>query len=51
MFLIGRSPQPDLGFFPGDGGVRLGLQVPETLLDKGYSLCLCGYGERGNVGA
>ena len=34
IFLVERSPEPELGFFPGDGGARVGLQVPETLLDK-----------------
>ena len=29
-----RSHEPDLGFLPGDGGVRVGLQVPKVLLDE-----------------
>ena len=32
-----RSHEPGLGFFPRDGGVRVGFQVPETLLDKRLS--------------
>src|ERR1035437_4300900 len=32
-----RSHEPKPGFFPGDGGVRVGLQAPETLLDKSFS--------------
>ena len=36
MFLIERSPEPELGFFPGDGGVRVCPQVTETLLDERF---------------
>src|ERR1017187_6689854 len=32
-----RSHEPELGFFSGDGGVRVGLQFPEELLDRSFS--------------
>ena len=37
----GRSPlegnhEPELGFFPVDGGVRVGIQFPETLLGESF---------------
>ena len=32
-----RSHEPEPGFFPGDGGVRVGLQFPEELLDRSFS--------------
>ena len=35
-----------LGFSPGDGGVRFGLQVPRTLLEKSFFLS-CGLAEKG----
>jgi len=31
-----RSQEPELGFFPGYGGVRVGLEVPEALLDESF---------------
>jgi hypothetical protein len=34
--LLEWSCEPNLGFFPGDGSVRVGLQVPETPIDKGF---------------
>ena len=32
-----RSHGRGIGFFPGHGGVRVGFQVPETLLNKRFS--------------
>ncbi len=29
--------------------MRVGIQVPQTLLDKSFFRCLCASGERGNV--
>src|ERR1035437_4586094 len=31
---VERSDEPEPGLFPGAGGVRVGLSVPGTLLDK-----------------
>jgi hypothetical protein len=32
-----QSHEPELGCFTADGGVRVGLQVAETLFDKSFS--------------
>jgi hypothetical protein len=37
LFQVERRHEPELGFFAGDGGVRVGLQFPQTLLDEGFS--------------
>jgi hypothetical protein len=33
---VERSHEPKRGFFPGAGGVRVGLPVPRTLLDESF---------------
>jgi hypothetical protein len=37
LFQVERRHEPELGFSAGDGGVRVGLQFPQTLLDEGFS--------------
>jgi hypothetical protein len=46
FFQLERSPAPEPGFFPGDESVRVGLQVPEALLDKSFFLS-CVLAEKG----
>jgi len=33
---VERSHEPEPGFFPGDGGVQVGLQVPEARFDESF---------------
>jgi hypothetical protein len=36
QFTLERSQEPELGCFPGDRGVQVGLQVCEALLDESF---------------
>ncbi len=37
---VERSHEPELGLFPGDGGLRVGLRVTKTFIPAGFRVWL-----------